>query len=313
MSATLKRLTIERILAAAGAPTVVASGITAPTSGAVTSQGTTGATTYTYVLVSKSAAGSRSLKTANITTTNGNATLSPTNKSAITWTDDADNVGGTVEVYRTAGGATQGFIGAVAHGVQAFDDTGIAAVGTTVVPVATSRKYKIVTLGSTLQDGSRRRRAVASSETTQAASPEALSEDTPMHITWSAVTGAQGYEVWRTDSLLTGGLIGTVAAGVTAFDDVGEVGDGATAPTADETGISDEIDVLTLTDVAFQVGGTFVASIQPQGTINGSDWIDEGSAITSGGYTGVTKTYAKMRMKQTAYTSGTPTFALAGR
>lgn len=61
-------------------------------------------------------------------------------------------------------------------------------------------------------------------------------------LTWQAVPGeTSGYDVYRTatngTSPITTGLIGSVATGITTFDDTGLAGDGATAPTVNTSGI----------------------------------------------------------------------------
>jgi len=310
MASQRKTVTFAQILAAPGSPADAPGGMVAPTSGAVVPQGTAGVTTCSYKLVSVAASGKRSLGTANITTATANATQTSVNKNHITWVDDPGAA--TVEVYRTAGGADQGYIGSVAAGVQVFDDTGIAKAVSPVLPVATTRKYKFVALGVAKLNGTARR-SVASSEASSAVGPETLSADTPMHCTWATVTGATGYQIWRTDILVAKGLIGTVAAGVTAFNDPGTVGDGNDPPTADETGISEAIDVAELEAKYLQVGGTFVGTIQPQGSINGVEWVDEGAAITAPGIQAVAPSYELMRFKNTAFTSGAPTIDVLGR
>lgn len=306
-------IAITTKLAAPGSPADAAGGLLAPSSPTVTPQGTTGATTCTYKLVSVDAAGHRSLSTANITTATANATQTGVNKNHLAWTAATDPSLHHVEVYRTAGGADQGFIGTVLAGTATFDDTGIASAGSPVLPVATTRKYKIVALGVPFSSGAARR-SVASAEASQAASPETLSADTPMHVTWATVTGATGYEVYRTDVLLTKGLVGIVAAGVLAFDDTGIIpGTAVDPPSTDSTGTGEPIDVAALEQIAFQIGGTFVATIQPEGTINGVDWVSEGSALTAVELAAVTKNYSLMRFTMTAFTSGAPTCALIGK
>jgi len=292
-------------LASPGAPTVTPGGMLAPTSGAVAAQGTTGAATCSYKLVSVAASGARSLATANVTVANANATQTSLNKNHITWVDDP--AAATIEVYRTVGGADQGFIGSVLAGVQAFDDTGIARAVSPILPVATTRKYKIAALGT---DG---RRAVAGAEGTSAVGPETITAATPMTVDWAASTDAQGYEVWRTDTLVAKGLLGETTSAVTIYSDTGAAGDGATAPSVDETGISEPVSTLPYDAKSIQVGGTFVGTYQVQGTINGTDWVDEGAAFTAIGTIDVAHTWSLMRVKNTAFTSGAATAHLAGR
>jgi hypothetical protein len=61
-------------------------------------------------------------------------------------------------------------------------------------------------------------------------------------LTWQAVPGeSTGYDVYRTSAAGTPstiGKIGSVATGITTFDDTGLAGDGATAPTTNTSGIA---------------------------------------------------------------------------
>lgn len=310
MSATVKQIVVEKILAGPGAPTVTAGGMLAPTSGAVVAQGTSGATSVSYKLVSVAASGARSLATGALTVADANATQTSVNKNHITWVDDP--ACHHVEVYRTAGGADQGYIGSVLAGVQVFNDTGIAKAVSPILPVATTRKYKIVSLGTDNPSGTHRQSA-AGAEGTSAVGPETLTADTPMTVDWTAVTSAQGYQVYRTDALVTKGLIGSTDAATSILSDTGVVGDGNDPPTTDGTGISIPCDVRDLGDKYLQIGGTFVATLQVQGTINGVDWKDEGAAIVAVGIVAIAPSYALLRIKETAFTSGAPTAHLAGR
>ena len=95
----------------------------------VTSGGTTGSTHYGYKIVGLDSAGNHTAASAEVVATDGNATLSNTNNEALAWTDPAHCT--SVAIYRTTGGATQGLIGTVAAGVQAFTDTGLVADGST--------------------------------------------------------------------------------------------------------------------------------------------------------------------------------------
>lgn len=59
-------------------------------------------------------------------------------------------------------------------------------------------------------------------------------------ITWDNIATAQGYLIYRTVSNgnpSTTGLIGSVAAGITTFDDTGKFGDNTKAPTINTTGL----------------------------------------------------------------------------
>lgn len=99
--------------------------------GAVSNQGTAGATTYTYVIVPDTTAGLKGVPSSNITTATGNATLNGSNYNRLSWTRKLGVA--NYYVYRTVGGATQGLIGSVAGNASAmqFDDTGLAGGGET--------------------------------------------------------------------------------------------------------------------------------------------------------------------------------------
>lgn len=98
----------------------------------VSTQGTTGATTYSYKIVAKTSQGHSPASTARTITT-GNATLSGSNFNRVSWS----RVQGATfyDVYRTAGGATQGIIAAdvdpfdINSFTYTLDDTGLAGGG----------------------------------------------------------------------------------------------------------------------------------------------------------------------------------------
>lgn len=101
-------------------------GYGAPTSGAVSNQGSAGSTSYSYKIVA--VAGTKvTAPTSAITTGTGNATLDGSNFNRLTWAAPTGAVGVTAyRIYRTAGGATQGLIATVASDVLTLDDTGLA-------------------------------------------------------------------------------------------------------------------------------------------------------------------------------------------
>ena len=135
-------------------------------------------------------------------------------------------------------------------------------------------------------------------------------------VTWTDVVGVLAYDVYRTSHGTTpahDGLLGRVLAGVQTFTDLGAVvGDDVAGPAANTTGTGDPAETLSLRDKTIQVSGTFVGTIQVEGTIDGDTWIAEGTAYTSTGSAAVTPTWAMMRARMTAYTSGTPKFNVAG-
>lgn len=54
------------------------------------------------------------------------------------------------------------------------------------------------------------------------------------------------------------------------------------------------------------------ATYQLQISVDGSTWVDEGSAVTAAGVVNVTKRAFWVRWNCTAWTSGTPTATIAG-
>ncbi|MDZ4263758.1 MAG: hypothetical protein U1B30_15685 [Pseudomonadota bacterium] len=110
----------------------------------------------------------------------------------------------------------------------------IANVGTAG---ATTYTYKIVaTVGGRTTDAG----AAGSTATGNAT----LSGSNYNTVTWTAVTGATGYDVYRTVGGATLGKIGSAARGVLTLNDTGLAGDAATAPTINLTG-SMKIDPLS--------------------------------------------------------------------
>ncbi len=122
-----------------------------------------------------------------------------------------------------------------------------------------------------------------------------------------------GFDIFRTVGGATQGKIATIAAGVTTFDDTGFAADGSTAPSTNATGVGEWTPVDKLRDAYAQFGGTFVATIQLEGSVNGTDPVSEGAAQTAVGMLQVTKSYEMLRAKMTAYTSGAPTVDVSGR
>ncbi len=177
---------------------------------------------------------------------------------------------------------------------------------------ATSHQYKVVFVDD---NGGL---TIASAAVTQAAGPATLSEDEFITVAGTANAKTAAVKVYRTVGGVTQGLIGeAVITPVTfayALDDTGLVGDASTASIANTTGLGDPMDVSELESLYVQCSGTFVGTVQLQGTLGPDAWMDEGSAFTgvSSAPVQIAESYAKLRCKMTAYTSGAPVITVAG-
>jgi len=178
---------------------------------------------------------------------------------------------------------------------------------TSVTPTggsATTWTYKIVALDSSGQP------TAASAAVSTAAGAATLDVTHFNTLAWTDPAGAAQIQIYRTvagTSPSTLGLIGTVAAGVQTFVDNGIAGDGSTASASNLTGNGAPLGVDDLDDLNVQIDGTFTATIQIQGQVDGaSGWLNVGSALTGvGSVNASTVFYSKLRAKMTAYTSGT--------
>lgn len=198
----------------------------------------------------------------------------------------------------------------------------------TVTPTGTagttSYSYKIVAKqGPGTKTGSMGGTTVnttaASTAGSTATGNAALSGTNFNHITWTAPAGSAvgafaGYDVYRTAGGATQGKIGSTAAGVLAFDDTGLVADGTTAPAANTTGVSlGATEFANAYDITCEIGGTFVGTVQLQGSLTGSVWTNLGTSQTAPAIVNdQLKTYVYVRAQMTAYTSGLPVVWVAG-
>jgi hypothetical protein len=111
----------------------------------ITAVGTTGSTTYTYVVVALDVNGN-TVTGVTQTITNGNATLSGTNYNLVQLSSPYPLGAVSYNVYRTVGGATQGKIGNItpnsansSYGSSiSINDTGLVADGTTTPSLNTT-------------------------------------------------------------------------------------------------------------------------------------------------------------------------------
>lgn len=170
---------------------------------------------------------------------------------------------------------------------------------------AAARSWKIVAVAA---DGTKSAASTAGSTATGHASPDGTNFD---RLTWPAVPGASSYEVWRTAGGATQGKIGATSG--TTFDDTGLAGDGATAPTTNGTGYGAASRVDDLQALTAQVDGTFVATLQLQGRLDAAaGWLDVGSAQTAPAFVAIAQRLYELRVRMTAYTSGTAKVYVGG-
>lgn len=173
-------------------------------------------------------------------------------------------------------------------------------------PGATAYSYKVVAKGSGGQV------AAASAAGSTASGAAALNGTDFNRVTWSAVPGVSGYDVYRTVGGATQGLIGSVGSGTTQYDDDGDAGDSASAPATGTSGVGDTLDVRTRKlrgKKVIAVTGTFVATVTIEGRIDGRTWARLGST-TVRRVLPVPNRIQELRVKETAYTSGTPVVTL---
>ncbi len=71
-------------------------------------------------------------------------------------------------------------------------------------------------------------------------------------------------------------------------------------------------DVHRFRDKFVQIGGTFVATLQLQGTIDGSEFFNIGGPVSSPTVIPVPETVQFLQVDVTAFTSGAPTATAAG-
>lgn len=185
---------------------------------------------------------------------------------------------------------------------------------------ATNYSYVIVALGATPPVGQSaqggQQHSQASTAGTTATGNASLTVGNFNHNTWSAVPGVTSYDVYRTVGGATQGKIGNTTG--LFFDDTGLVADGTTAPATNNSGFSYLwVEMQACYDLTFEISGTFVATLQVQGSITGAVWDNIGAGQTAAGFlTGsanaALKTYSMVRVQMTAYTSGTPVVWAAG-
>lgn len=71
-------------------------------------------------------------------------------------------------------------------------------------------------------------------------------------------------------------------------------------------------DVSDLDRKCVYVSGTFTATVQIQLSADGSNWVNEGTALSAAGTLEITKPARYLRANTAAYTSGTPVAQIVG-
>ena len=77
-------------------------------------------------------------------------------------------------------------------------------------------------------------------------------------------------------------------------------------------GVGQASNVFRFRDKTVQVSGTFVGSLQLEGSIDGNDYEPIGAPVTAPGFIAVPMTVEFLRVRVTALTSGTPKTVAAG-
>jgi hypothetical protein len=81
-------------------------------------------------------------------------------------------------------------------------------------------------------------------------------------------------------------------------------------PTA--VGVGKASNVFRFRDRTVQLGGTFVATLQLEGSLDGNEYAPIGAPVTAPGFVPVPLTVEFLRVRVTAFTSGQPKATAAG-
>lgn len=258
---------------------------------------TPGATSYTYKLVARLGA-STSAASAALTLTTSPVTLNSTNFLGLTPVSPPVAGAQSYDVYRTAGGATQGKIGNIPITAGAFttgNGSGLTgqiftapAAPTTVIggvsgytAATTTYTYKLVQVQGSNHS------AVGSSTTFTTTGPASWGDGAYGHLPYVRITtgiasdGVSSWDVYRTSGGPSTGKIGTITPSVTYLDDTGQAGDGTTAPVS-ASGFN-SVGTYYFTDGGLVGDGT-VAPVAAVGTTAGNalavlDTITDGTSL----------------------------------
>ena len=236
----------QTVIVTPSTPVITNSPLTAalepPTAPVVTHGGTLGTTTYGYQITALNDLGETTGSNEG-TSAIGNASLSGTNWNIVSWSAVEHCTG--YKVYRVTGGVAPRLIATVASTTLVIHDIGLIGT-TTPVPSTnttggaagtTTYGYKITAvlgLGET----------AASAEGVTTTGPDPLTSVDYNIVTWTAVTNARGYKVYRTQGGVSPPRLIAELAGVDTitFNDTGDDGEAATPPTTNTTGAADIAD-----------------------------------------------------------------------
>ena len=170
-------------------------------------------------------------------------------------------------------------------------------------PGTTHYGYKIVALNAAGH-------SAASSEGTDTLGAATLSSTDAEEISWTAVTGATSYDVYRTTGGATQGKIGNSTT--TSFEDTGLTADASTAPTV-RTSAGLSIYVGDIDSMKVVTQGAQSGNLDVEGSIDGTNYKKIGSSITGAGVADIsTSTLLRLRLTWSSYTSGTPKGSVVG-
>ena len=171
-------------------------------------------------------------------------------------------------------------------------------------PGSTTVTYKLVAL---LADGTTTEAGAASTTTTSAAT---LNGTNFNRLTWSAVTGASSYRVYRTGAPTTPNTTGIIYSGTAlTVDDTGLAGGGETAPTVNGTGV---ITASRFVGAGVGISNSAGANVIPKsdGTnLVASSITDDGTTLTGTGSGGINFTNAGAAYKISV--SGQPVLSIS--
>lgn len=294
----------------------VSNKVASPTAPVVTPTGGA-AGAYSYAIVGVDANGQRSQLSPAGSTSVGPTTLGLANFNTVTWTDPVGAA--TIELFVQAGTNGFGLLATIAAGVQTYTDNGSAtpdgelAAAPTVTPTggaAGAYSYEVVGVDAS---GNEFANSLAGAT---AVGPTTLSAINFNTVTWTDPTDVAvvAVRVYRVTGGATQGLIATVGLGVGTLADKALVGNGASPAFAtNASGFGSFVVVDLFDDLVYQVSGTFVATLQPQGSLDGVTWFNDGAAISSATLrTAAIESYVFFRMVMTSYTSGTVQAFVAG-